>query len=277
VGRRDYEAELRDVLEKIGQAAEQDSGVGIQDSSDATTDHVETVAEPDRTERAEVEEPAARAFSARNMFVHHDTHPIVLDIKLMDQYGVEWFEWEPETLWMEIMDDFRTPSISDHVRSKIQAIKTIHITDWAFTKWEVFCPIIQALNNNIPDFEILRKPTISQLFAGVDMMTMVRNDVEFSQEVQQFCAASMIDAGVVAAPQPIEFCQDEILELQKEIGVPVDPKSIRDKYRQMMSIPAEEVVLGVNPVDIQVAKLIVARDYLALRREQMKHQLRVLR
>ena len=269
---RNYEAELRDVLEKIGTEGE----LGIVDPSDASSDHREDVAKGEEPKPVgEVSPP--RPFSARNLFVHHDTHPLVLDIKLMDQYGTDWFEWAPETLWREIMDDFRAPSISDHVRSKIQAVKTIHISDWCFTKWEIFCPISQALNNNLPDFEVLRRPTVSQLFTTVDMLTFIRNDVEFSPEVQQFCGAAMLDAGVYYAPQPLAFCQDEILEIQEQRGVPVDPIPIRNRYKQLLSVPAEEMELRETPVDVQVAKLIIARDYLALRRGQMKQQLRVLR
>ena len=269
---RDYEAELRNVLEKIGTEGE----VGILDSTDSSSDHTETVSK-DLKPAAATPPPETSLFSPKNMFVHHDTHPLVLDIKLMDQYGTNWFEWEPETLWREIMEDFRAPSIGDHVKSKIQAVKTIHISDWCFTKWEVFCPIVQAVNNNIPDFEVLRKPTISQLFVAVDIMTFIRNDVQFSQEVQQFCAATLLDAGVIAAPVPIDFCQDEIEDIQKERGIEFDPQPIKDKYKQMLSVPIEDVELEENSVDVQVAKLIIAKDYLTLRRNQMKRQLRVLK
>lgn len=266
---RDYEAELREVLEKTGQSA------GITNTTDESAEHVETTSP--ETEHTEAEKVVVTPFSAAKLFVHHDTHPLVLDIKLMDQYGLSWFEWEPTTLWREIMDDFRTPSISDHVKSKIQALRTTHITDKAFAKWETFSVITQALNNNIPDFEIMRRPTISQLFAAVDMMTMVRNDVPFSEEIEYWCGAALLDAGVVCAPQPIAFCQDAILEIQEELGVEVDPAPVKEKYRLLLSVPAEEVELRENPVDIQVMKLIIARDYLSLRRGQMKEQLRALR
>lgn len=275
---RDYEGELRAVLEKVGKATTDNPDVPAVDDSVSAAGHQESAAQDspeDNKPLVEMESP--RPFSARNLFVHHDSHPVVLDIQLLDKYGTDWFQWEPETLWSEIMDDFRSPSISDHVRSKIQAVRTIHISDWVFKKWEVFCPVIQALNNNIPDFEILRRPTIAQLFAGVDMMTMIRNDEEFSQEVQQFCGASILDDGVVAAPQPISFCQDEILEIQKEMGVPVDHTPVLEKYRQVATLPAEQVVLEENPVDIQVAKLLIARDYMRFRRQQMQDQLRALR
>ena len=275
---RDYEGELRAVLEKVGGETSDNPETPAVDDSMSAAGHQETAAQ-DSPEDSKLlaEREAPKPFSARNLFVHHDAHPVVLDIQLLDKYGTDWFEWEPETLWSEIMDDFRSPSISDHVRSKIQAVRTIHISDWVFKKWEVFCPVIQALNNNIPDFEIMRKPTISQLFAGVDMMTMVRNDEEFSQEVQQFCGAALLDDGVVAAPQPVSFCQDEILQIQQELGVEVDPAPVREKYRQVVTMPAERVVLEENPVDIQVAKLIIARDYMRFRRQQMQEQLRALR
>lgn len=273
---RDYESELLGVLEKVGQIESDNPEVPAVDDSVSDADHQETVAR-DEGVKPLVGKVSSKPFSSRNLFVHHDVHPLVLDIKLIDMYETDWFGWEPETLWSEIMGDFRTPSISDHVKSKIQAIRTIHISDWVFNKWEIFCPVIQALNNNIPDFEIMRKPTVSQLFAGVDMITMVRNDETFSQEVQQFCGAAMLDDGVTAAPQPVTFCQDEILSIQEEMGVPIDPSPVREKYRQVITLPSDQIVLEENPVDIQVAKLLIARDYMRLRRQQMKEQLRVLR
>jgi hypothetical protein len=261
---RDYEAELRQVLESTGKPVAPDPQIAA--------------ARPSTTEETPptVEKGPEAVFSAKNLFVHHDSHPLVLDIKLIDKYKTDWFEWSPETLWREIMDDFRTPSISDHVKSKIQAVRTVHLSDWTFSKWEVFSIITQALNNNIPDFEIMRKPTISQLFAAVDIITMIRNDVEFSQEIQDWCGASMIDEGVIFAPQPIAFCQDEILAIQESIGAPVDPKPVQERWKSVASLPANEIVLEENPIDIQVAKLIVARDYMQMRRDQMKVQLEVL-
>lgn len=234
----------------------------------------------DRQEQqsATVEPIKRRPVSLRNFLVHHDTHPIVLDIILMDRYNVAWFEWEPETLWQELMREYQMPSISDHVKSKIHAVRTIHISDWCFIKWEVFCPVIQALNNNIPDFAVMRKPTLAQLFAGVDMMTMIRNDIEFSDEVQQWCAAATLDMGVMYAPQPIAFCQDEIERYLELKGITYDIVPIRDKYKHFMSTPLEHIELDADSaIDVQVAQLIVARDYMQIRRNQMTQQLKVLK
>ena len=45
----------------------------------------------------------------------------------------------------------------------------------------------------------------------------------------------------------------------------------------LFSQPAEDVVLGETPIDIQVAKLLIARDYMRMRHQQMLQQLKVLR
>ncbi len=210
--------------------------------------------------------------TAKNLFTHHDAHPLVLGAVLLSKYGPNYFAWTPETLWEHIHKDF-APSLPHHTRAKIQAIRTAHITDWVWTKWEVFCPVVQALNNNIPDFKVLRKPTIPQLMVAVDMLEHVRQDVEYSQEVQDFIAASLFDRGVMYAPPPLEFSQDELNELIRLQEVESSVSAVKDRYNSLLSTSMEDVPLEETAVDTQVARLVVARDYLRMRRFQLKIQL----
>lgn len=289
-----HEERLLAVLEKIGQPEVPASTPSVLDADDASAEHVETSGPTDDPNLEATIEPidpegipsGLAPISHKNLFVHHDTHPVVFDLALLAKYDTDWFEWEPATLWKEIKEDFHVPSISDHACAKIQAVKTLHINEWYWDKWEVFCWITQALNNNIPDFHVIQKPTIPQLLNSVDIATMVRTGEEFIQEVQSWVGASVVDEGVFYAPKPIEFCQDEILELLTELKVP-DPQRaidiVKERFQEISALPEEvwtqegEPVLQENAVDIQVAKLKVACDYLALRRRQLKDQLRLLR
>lgn len=289
-----HEDRLLAVLEKIGQPEVSAAVPSVIDADDESAAHVETsgpTEDPNEEAKDEPIDPAGipaglAPISHKNLFVHHDTHPVVFDLALLAKYDTDWFEWEPATLWKEIKEDFRVPSISDHACAKIQAIKTLHINEWYWDKWEVFCWITQALNNNIPDFQVIQKPSIAQLMNSVDIATMVRTGEEFIQEVQSWVGASVVEEGVFYAPKPIEFCQDEILELLTEIQVPNPEQAIaivQTRFREVMAMPEEvwsqegDPILEENPVDIQVAKLKVACDYLALRRRQLKDQLRLLR
>lgn len=286
-----HEEQLLAILEKVGQPEEISAEVpSVLDADAPEGPHLETSGpseDPnDIPEDLEGPDQVLAPITRKNLFVHHDTHPVIFDLALLAAYQTDWFEWEPVTLWKEIMEDFRVPSISDHAKAKIQAIKTLHINEWFFTKWEVFCWITQALNNNLPDFQVIQKPSLAQLLNAVDIATMVRKDVEFSLETQDWVAAAVVEEGVFYAPKPIEFCQDEIVELLGELQVPNFGQvieAVRDRLREIMSISSEawaaspEPILQETQVDIQVAKLKVACDYLALRRRQLKEQLRLLK
>lgn len=248
-----HERQLLSVLEKIGQAGETPAQKAPEPSAKDTPTYI--------------------PISKKNFFVHHDTHPVIFDLVLMKQYEVEWFGWEASTLWKEIKEDFRVPSISNHAKAKIQAVKTLHINEWFWTKWEVFSWICQALNNNLPDFQVMEKPSIPQLFNAIDIATMVRPDEEFGPEVQMFVAACFIEEGVFYAPKPAEFCQDEIVTLLEHLKVPDFQETINGvRSRRGESDEGFEE----TTVDVQAAKLVVADRYLGLRRRQLKQQLELL-
>lgn len=196
---------------------------------------------------------------------------------MYEAFSTDWLSWEAETLWQEIRRHYRTDKLGDHNRTKIQAIRTSQISDWPWTKWEIFCPIVQALNNNIPDFAVLRKPEPGQLMVAVDILNKLRDDVEWSDEVQGFAGAALLERGITYAPPPITFCQDEISRYLKEHKIPAKPQAVKDRFVAVAHQSAEEVELVESPVDVQVAKLIIARDYLMMRRSQLKAQLETLR
>ena len=58
-------------------------------------------------------ERAPRLPTTINLFQHPDAHPFVLDLALLRTYGPEWMQWEPDTLELRILTDFRTNSLSD--------------------------------------------------------------------------------------------------------------------------------------------------------------------
>ena len=274
-----HEENLLAVLEKIGQPAGISAEVPAKLDADEDSVHLETVEKPDVLQPPLPAPEKLAPISPKNLFVHHDTHPVVYDVILLKRYELEWYGWEHETLWQTIMHDFRVPSISDHAKSKIQAIRTLHINEWFWTKWEVFCWITQALNNNIPDFQILQKPSVPQLFVAVDAASMVRDDEEFNHELKMFVAASVAHDGLLFAPRPIDFCQSEIVELLKVLKVDDFESTIRaveEKWRASLNRPSEGIELQETVVDVQLSRLLIARDYLDLRRRQMKDQLRML-
>lgn len=256
----DHEADLLAVLEKVGQQPVHSSEGSETPPPDSNVGWRPT------------------PITKRNLFVHHDTHPVVFDVALMGKYGTDWFVWEADTLWREIMEDFKVPSIHDHAKAKIQAVKTLHISEAYWTDWEPFSWITQAVNNNIPDWLTMQKPSVGQLMNSVDVATMVRAGEDFAPEVKDFVAACMLEDNVLYAPDVIGFCQEAIERYARDRDVEdyaLIVKQVQEKYRQACGNPST-VKFEENVVDVQVAKLKVAWDYLSRRRAQLKEQLLLL-
>lgn len=153
--------------------------------------------------------PAAVAASTEPIpryFNYHDAHPIGLMMVLMETFGLDWFEWEPETLRREVVETFKATGISTHNWQKIQAIKTLLRTVGFWEEWQIFEKIIQALNNNVPRFDITQRCTMAQLMAGVDIANTVRSE-KFNDEIARYIAACALDDGIVYAPPPLDFAQ----------------------------------------------------------------------
>lgn len=234
-------------------------------------------------------------------FTFLDTHPLALDRLLAEKYGVHWLLWEPETLWVSIVKDFRLKSdISNHARSCIQATKTIHSVDSFFTDWQVTQWCTQALDGIIPDFDVLQDTDPGQILHAVSCVSRLRGQVPYNDEVQSWMAACFLSEGLLYAPPPVEFIQDEISELQAhcercgnvewavgltecpECGAKKNQLRLKPKYEWqdihtmwqiVKNMPLDSVVLREDRIGVQIARLLTARDHVDEQMQKLNRQL----
>lgn len=115
-------------------------------------------------------------------------------------------EWEPETIRQELKGV--VGEIDELSWAKMQAMKAIHVNPhFCCSQWEVFLPVITALNNVLPTFDYVQAPTVPRLYAGVDILRMVEPDEPFSDEVRRFVAACCLHRGTYCTPEELEFAQ----------------------------------------------------------------------
>lgn len=149
----------------------------------------------------------ATDLTRENALRHHDTHPLIMDLLLTTEHGPEWWGWEPETQ-RQILAEGYPAGMSELSWNKLQAVSTFHVApDLVLNEWECFLPTITALNNVIPDFNVLQLPSPPRLYAGVRMLRMFDKDIEFGDEVARFVASSMLHEGVYFAPGELSFVQ----------------------------------------------------------------------
>lgn len=252
------------------------------------------------TQGAELE---PKRFTKRSAFTTHDAHPIVLDVLLLDEFGLDWLVWNPETLWQEIARVFDV-TISATGRNKVQALRTAHLVRSPWFAWETFQPVVKAFCGEVPDFRTLIRPTISQLLIGVDALNRVRKRT-FGEDVSRYVAACCLDSEVCYLPPPLDFAQeyasqpryrcrrcgnidtDEENQVCDSCGAPQselkktlarDPESVRKKFEPVRHLSDDErEVLEETAVDIQVAKLLVATRRAAVAQAQLVAQLEAIK
>jgi len=146
----------------------------------------------------------------RALFQSPEAHPLTLLVVLTKHFGGEWLNWEPVTIFDEIMDDFRVPL--NHInKERILAARLVATTDRFWDEWEVFSHVTDAFNGKVPNFAVMQHDTPGEIFSAIGIAEEIRGlDMSFSEEVAGYVAACFIEAGVTYLPEPVTFAQDEV-------------------------------------------------------------------
>lgn len=173
--------------------------------SDEPTEIVETVSHDDPPKEDSLAPAVVSNVTVVNFFRHPEAHPLVLDLCLLKKYGPDFLMWEPETIEVRVPQDFHTTEVSDLNLAKINAVRTLHLVDTYWQRWEVFTWVTAALNGFFPDFESAQVPTVTQAAISAFIAAKVRDDVPWSSELTAFLAQVMRFEGVFLPPEPLAF------------------------------------------------------------------------
>lgn len=245
LGVPNYEVELARVLEAVKPK------VGVL--SDEPTIEDETVGSSDPHLPAALLPPPVRV-TAKTLFSHPETHPIVLDLALLAKYpNAEWLEWEPESIQYHVNTDLGP--LSDLNFSKIMAMKTLHLVDSFWEQWEVFTWVTMALNGVFPDFQIMQVPTVGQAMVAAFIANRVREDVPWSDEIRHFLGAVHQNDGLFVAQPPVE---DAIIN---NTGVAIDIVDVAKRWHGVRV--SDHAPTGTSAEDEQLRRMLAVREELA--------------
>jgi hypothetical protein len=189
--------------------------------------------------------------TTKSAFTHRSTHPLVLDLLLVKEFGAECIGWEPATLWSEIQSTWHT-TVSEVNRNKIHAIRICHSTDTPYEKWEVFEKVCLGLYGLTPSFDVIQRHTPQRCAGALDMMAQVRKH-PFSSEIHKYVGACMLDHGVAYGPESLGPCNPIIAPL---VGA-----SLQNRVRNSVERGVVPTFDGTNEDDVQIMKSISIKDF----------------
>lgn len=205
------------------------------------------------------------AVTAKTLFIHPAAHPIILDLCALKKYGPEWLEWEPETIQAAIQQDHG--NISDLNFSKLMAMKTLHVADSFWKKWEIFVWCAMPLNSLFPDFEVMQVPTVAQCAVAVEVADHARRDVTWSEEVKKYLEVVHVHDGIFIPQTPLEMLV-KITEGWPSGLRPLDVSERWPDIRRTLQAPT-----GDSPEDEQLRRMLAVFEHLEESRSRMRSQL----
>jgi hypothetical protein len=146
--------------------------------------------------------------TTKNIWRHPNAHPLVLSLLLMDRYGQDYIDWEPEALRLTLRKD--DILLSESVWTKILAMRVLLSSPAPWRQWEQFHWISLGLAGRAPNFKFMEKPQLGFLMSAIDTMRHVDRPRPFSEDIGKFIAASCRDAGIAYCPSPFQFVQEEL-------------------------------------------------------------------
>jgi len=198
---------------------------------------------PDFVLTADDEAPtkeAAFASSMKNaqlraLMLNPNTPATVLLVLLIDWWGMDWFEWEPDTLREELKDEFNAhvPQLSI---DKLWALVTYLTTDQFFTQLPVFIAICNVLSDTEADFETFDPATTEELLWALAELNMLEpiNTSKFSEDIKLYVGMQLREDSVLTKPKLLEWAEsppDTEERLDKFQDDPVFFNAIWDKQK----------------------------------------------
>ena len=202
----------------------------------------------------------------KQAFTHKDTHPLVLNLLMLDSFGPEYLGWEPETCWHEVRSTWGS-SISEMNRNKLQAIRTAHVSNQPYERWEVFDLVCAGLVGSSPRFDLIQKPSPHRAAFALDTLAQIKNHSGFSKEVLKYCGAVMLDYGMVYGPGALKPCNEIIAPM-------VGP--IQDRVGKAYGVSITPKFDGQNTDDVQLMKSYSVRDFMRSTSQMLLSQLKTL-
>lgn len=167
---------------------------------------------------------------------------------LNDNYGSDWHDWEPETLWQTLeLEHAIKPS--EEIKNLVQALQVICNTNFPFEDFSVFENIVHALNMSPVYFGSIQSSELDDIAMAIKILKLIRPKEEFEDDILGYIAACAKKAGVVYLPGDLfpEECQEFLDKIGNDLEL---------KEKVIKNSSGEDVA-------VQKEKLQEIRDYIS--------------
>ena len=144
------------------------------------------------------------------LFTEDNHSATALHLACIHCYGVEYLDWEVDTVELEILDDLgkKEEDLDPGVFDRLHALNVALSTELYYTYLESFENITKALSFEEPNFRALTPCTPAEItWAVYEVRFNDSTPGTYSGEVQAYMREALHYAGYYRAPKELAFCR----------------------------------------------------------------------
>lgn len=185
----------------------------------------------------------------QQLFRNEESYATSLLACCLDLYGTKIFEWEPETLWLNLAEDLDI-ELPDLAKDKIQSLITCYTTDLFYHSVEVFAAVANVLGGAEANFAVMDYVTPEEALWAMYEVTLnlaedEKNNAEFNDEIKSFLGVVLKHDGMLEAPDMLAVADYEPPSDKEWADDPVMYNAVFDKKKtdkaHIMSFLAERL------------------------------------
>lgn len=164
--------------------------------------------------QTELTKPANRAIVLRELLTSRDTFATTLLVLVIDTYGPEAMEWSPQTLAMEIHDDFQVDLPQSNIDKIMAAIQLLTTNDF-YQRLPMFNYLCNVLSGDPFDPSIFEPATAEEIAWAVVEAALLfppEADESFTPEILAFIRKVLESDGVFTVPTVLGFARSDAQE-----------------------------------------------------------------
>ena len=150
----------------------------------------------------------------RSVLENEDAFATSLLAIALDNYGTDVFDWDPETLWIELAEDFgvKLPQVN---KDKLQALITAYTTDLVYVSVEVFNNVCNVLSGSQANFKRWDPLTPEEALWGLYELSLNlsidrkpgEGPPDFSHEIKQYLGVVLNQDGIFDPPDLLRIAE----------------------------------------------------------------------
>lgn len=211
----------------------------------------------------------ASGYQIKVLAESNQTLGVVMSEVLDALYGEEWLGWDPLTVALELMDDFRA-DVSPETMDRVCAAQLLRTTDEFYTRPDAFAGMANSLASGSPAFDVFDPPSAPEVAWALTEAAMLRPSAELSADVRGMVEASMAEAGFdgSAIPSMVAAALGPRPESDAVVGGAVD-MSLRDMSMGALEEFIDERMALLTAQLDSVAELTGGADSLSAKLRRM--------